>query len=232
MSIQANRRRVTLGFALLALGAAPGCVRVVTPGEECDEGVAMEDAGLGEGQDPPGTGAACAAGGVEIDGSQAAWRGGTDAVDVEVHVFACYCCPACAQFEPELERVMARSDIASRTRFFIHHFPLRGFPYARELHLAAVAAERQGRFWDMHPRLFGLRNGKPGDFRDLAEELGLDMERYDEDVDDPAVASVVCGDLAQGEKAGVNGTPTVFVCGRKLSDAMSLESTLEARLGL
>lgn len=192
----------------------------------------MADAGLNEGQDPPGQGALCGTGGFDFDGSQSPWKGGTEAVDVEVHVFACYCCPACAQFAPELERIMARPEIASRARFFIHHFPLGGFPYARELHLAAVAAERQGRFWDMHPRLYGLRAGKPDDFRDLAEELGLDMERYDEDVSDPAVESVVCGDLAQGGAAGVVGTPTVFVCGTALEKAMFLESTLETRLGL
>jgi protein-disulfide isomerase len=97
------------------------------------------------------------------------------------------------------------------------HFPLRSIhPHAQAAAEAAEAAARQGRFWDMHDLLF--RNQlrlQPADVRRLAERLDLDLARFDSDVVDPAIQARIERDVESGAHSGVDGTPSLFIDGRR-----------------
>jgi protein-disulfide isomerase len=87
-------------------------------------------------------------------------------------------------------------------------------------HLAAVAAGRQGRFWEFHDRLFADQERLNLEaYRKYVGELGLDVSRFEKDLADPDVRKVVEADKAQARSLGVTGTPGFFVNGRFLGGA-------------
>jgi protein-disulfide isomerase len=94
-------------------------------------------------------------------------------------------------------------------------------PRAPALHAAAEAAGLQGAFWEMCDSLFADR-GRVDDphLWQRAERLGLDLERFDRDRRSNSVARRVRRDFETGVQAGVVGTPTIFIGGRKLDDGL------------
>jgi protein-disulfide isomerase len=96
---------------------------------------------------------------------------------------------------------------------------------------AAGAAPRQDRFWEMHDVLF--RNQlrlEPADLRRFADRLGLDLRRWESDVADPATAARIERDIETGLQSGVDGTPSLFIDGRRYEgprDADSLGQALD-----
>jgi protein-disulfide isomerase len=117
-------------------------------------------------------------------------------------------CPYCAALSLRLEQVTCR--------LVFRHFPVRSsHPRAWPAACAAEAADRQGRFWEMHDLLFS----DPGRLEDphlwrRAERLGLDLDRFEADRRSEAVRDRVRGDFRSGVRAGVVTTPTVFTAGR------------------
>jgi protein-disulfide isomerase len=103
------------------------------------------------------------------------------------------------------------------------NFPLPNHPYANKASMAALAADRQGKFWEYHRKLFesnaSLSDAK---MKDIATELGLDIEKFTKDLRDPGLQSLISRDLTEGVKAEVQGTPTLFVNGKPVRNA-SLE---------
>jgi formate-nitrite transporter family protein len=111
------------------------------------------------------------------------------------------------------------------------YFPLREMhPHAQAAAEAAEAAARQGRFWEMHDVLF--RNQlrlESADLRRYAERLGLDLERFESDVADSVTGARIERDVESGEESGVDGTPSLFIDGRRYlgpRDTASLEEAL------
>ena len=96
------------------------------------------------------------------------------------------------------------------------HFPLNFHKDAMPAAKASMAAMRQGRFWPYHDLLF--ENQKALSEKDLlfyAEMLGLDMDKFKADMADPEIEKKIKADMAEGQPAGVRGTPTVFINGRR-----------------
>jgi len=97
------------------------------------------------------------------------------------------------------------------------NFPIRSHKYSEPAAKAALAAQKQGKFWPFHDLLYahfkGLSDKK---MRDIANQLKLDMVRFEKDRKDPAVAGKVRADIRDGNRAGVRGVPTVFINGRRL----------------
>ncbi len=90
--------------------------------------------------------------------------------------------------------------------------------------VAAFAARRQGKFWEFHDRLFdNFDNLSDVKFVEIALELGLDMEKFDRDINDLKIVARINQDIRFGANAGVRGTPTIFINGR-LSRARTLEA--------
>jgi len=106
-------------------------------------------------------------------------------------------------------------------------FPLRKHKYAKKAAVAAFAARRQGKFWEYHDLLFeNIDTLSDQKFRQIARELGLDLERFEKDINDLKIVARINQDIRLGAHMGVRGTPTVFINGR-VSRARTLEA-LEA----
>ena len=99
------------------------------------------------------------------------------------------------------------------------NFPLKNHKFAMKAAVAALAAESQGKFWEFHDLLFKNYN-KLNDqkIQDIALVVGLNQEEYEKKKKDPAIERKVRQDLSEGRQAGVRGTPTIFINGRRLKD--------------
>ena len=83
--------------------------------------------------------------------------------------------------------------------------------------IAALAAEKQGKFWEFHDLLFQNYNRlNEQKVKEIAQQLKLNMEKFEKDRKDPRIRAMINRDLAEGNRAGVRGTPTVFINGRLL----------------
>ena len=125
-----------------------------------------------------------------------------------------YECPYSRQAFRAIERV--ERELSGRVRFAFRHFPLTQIhPHALAAAAAAEAAARQDRFWEMHDLLYHRQKAlEDDDLRLYASELGLDLERFDDDRANAAVRARIARDVASGEATGVvRGTPTLFIDG-------------------
>jgi protein-disulfide isomerase len=124
-----------------------------------------------------------------------------------------YECPYSRQAFRAIERV--ERELPGRFRFAFRHFPLTQIhPHALAASASAEAAARQGRFWEMHELLFHRQKAlEDDDLRSYANEVGLDLARFDHDRADADVMARIARDVASGEASGVRGTPTLFIDG-------------------
>lgn len=165
-----------------------------------------------------------------IDVGDAPIRGPVDA-PVTLVVFDDFQCPYCARLAPVLKQVLERNS--QTVRLVLKNFPLSMHRYARKAAIAALAAGRQGKYWQMHDLLFeNYRQLSDEKVDELAGKLNLDMARWKKDLADPALAAQVDADLRQGQKLGVRGTPTLYVNGRLVRDRspQGLQQLIDAEL--
>jgi len=137
---------------------------------------------------------------------------------VTITVFDDFECPYCARLVPTLNQVVAAYP--TQVRVVYKHFPLNMHKSARLAAVASIAARNQGKFWPLHDQLFANYNKlNDGKIRELAESIGLDMDRFDKDIADPAVQQEIAADLQLGTASGVRGTPSVYINGAQLKDS-------------
>lgn len=133
-------------------------------------------------------------------------------------------CPACYSYEATLQQVATKYEGKLRMQF--RNFPLSSIhQHAVAAARAAEAASLQGKFWEMHDKLYDQSGwiswSQSGDsnialiFRGYAQEIGLDMAKYDTDVNSAAVLASINADRAEAEKLGFTGTPS-FVLGGEI----------------
>ncbi|BCR05562.1 hypothetical protein DESUT3_26310 [Desulfuromonas versatilis] len=152
----------------------------------------------------------------EFDLSASPTLGPADA-PVSVVVFDDFQCPYCARLAPQLKQLL--TSYPEKVKVVFKNFPLRSHPFARSAAIAALAAHRQGRFWDYHDLLFANYNQlDDGKFQQFAQQLQLDLERFEQDRQDPELWALITRDTGEGVEGGVRGTPTVFVNGRLLKN--------------
>jgi protein-disulfide isomerase len=118
---------------------------------------------------------------------------------------------------PVLEQVLERYP--DDVKIVFKNFPLRNHKFAMKASTAALAAESQGKFWEFHDLLFKNYN-KLNDqkIREIALGLGLDQTEFNKKMKDPKITAMIRQDVQEGGQAGVRGTPTVFINGRRLND--------------
>jgi Na+:H+ antiporter, NhaA family len=140
-----------------------------------------------------------------------------------------YECPHCAAAAPVIRELLDRSD--GRLRFVFRHLPLVDVhPGAALAALAAEAAGEHGRFWEMHDRL--LDHHEDLDAHELvghAEAIGLDLARFQADLDAGRFSAHVGQDVNSAEESGVAGTPTFFIDGIRYDGVHDIDA-LEARV--
>lgn len=143
---------------------------------------------------------------------------------VEVVLYSDFQCPFCALFARSFRELQVKGVEGVRTTVRFKHFPLVMHTTAPLAHQAALAAGEQGKFWEMHDLLFANQGAfaRP-DLLRFAAKLGLDTARFQKDLDDNRLKRLVEADQAEGEKLGVQATPTFFVNGKKYTGAKSFE---------
>lgn len=150
----------------------------------------------------------------DINTSGAPVRGPANA-PVQIIVFSDFQCPYCDRLEPLLSQVLAKYP--RQVKLVFKQFPLNMHPFSRKAAAASLAAGEQGKFWEMHDRLFeNARRLSDSLIDQMAKDLGLDMAKFKESLSDPSMQSRINEDIQDGYKAGVRGTPTVFIDGKLL----------------
>ena len=132
-------------------------------------------------------------------------------------------CPYCGRAEPVVREVL--SDFAD-VRYVWRHLPLSDVhPNAQIAAEAAEAAARQGAFWEMHDLLLEHQGDlEPRDLIGYAEQLGLDVERFREDLRRGTGAPRIEEDVDSADRSGVTGTPTFFINGRRHAGAYDVQT--------
>lgn len=146
---------------------------------------------------------------------------GNDAASVTIVEFGDYQCQFCGDAYPILKEI--EEAFGRQIRFVFRHFPLaNAHQYAVPAALAAEAAGLQGKFWEMHDALFDNQYRLNGDlFDELAETIGLDLERFQQDSVSDALREKVENDFDSGVRSGVNGTPSFYVNGTKFDGGVT-----------
>jgi protein-disulfide isomerase len=138
---------------------------------------------------------------------------GADDAPVTIVAFSDFECPYCTKGAANLERLSA--EFGDDVRIVFRNMPLPMHPNADRAAIAAAAAHRQGKFWEMHDALFATQGRfAPDDLEALADEAGLDLAQYRRDIADPALSAAVERDIADAKALGIRGTPSFLVNGR------------------
>jgi protein-disulfide isomerase len=137
-------------------------------------------------------------------------------------------CPYCREAHGILQQLLAGRG--HRVRLVFRHFPLRQMhPHAQHAAEAAEAAAAQGRFWEMHDLLYERQEAlADDDLVGYADELGLDVGRFQAELWKHVYADRIREDFMGGVRSGVNGTPTFFINGRRHDGAWDLHSLSQA----
>jgi protein-disulfide isomerase len=143
---------------------------------------------------------------------------GSESAKVTIVEWADFQCPFCARVNPTLEQI--GKEYGDKVRIAFKHLPLSMHDRAQAAHQASEAAHRQGKFWEMHDRIFASpKDLSPETYLKYAGEMGLNMEQYNSDFASSSVRKAIEDDLALARELGVSGTPSFFVNGRFLSGA-------------
>ena len=154
-------------------------------------------------------------------------RGPIDAPVVLVE-YSDFECPYCGQAEPVVRALLA--EFGDELSYVFRHYPLSDVhPHAALAAEAVEAAAAQGAFWEMHDLLFANQSAlEVADLRRYVIDLGLDLQRFDDDLREGRFKRRVAEDATSGDRSGVAGTPTFFINGRRHYGAYDLATLTSA----
>lgn len=142
--------------------------------------------------------------------------------------YADFQCPACQSFVPVLQQLL--KDESDKLRIVYRYFPLiQVHRNAMSSSLAAEAAARQGKFWEMHDILFKNQSAwaesasAPDMFAGYAQQIGLDVNKYKADVNSSEVKSRIQTSIETASNMGLNHTPTFFLNGKEIETPTTLQ---------
>ena len=158
---------------------------------------------------------------------------------VTIDVFEDFQCPACQRFTENTEPLVIQNLVATgQARYVFHNYPFLdgdgvGSGESDQAANAAMCANEQDKFWDMHSILFANWNGEnQGAFNSrrlqaMAESLGLDMDAFNSCFSANKYKAEIQSDFELGGQMGVSGTPTVFVNGQRVGQPSQVASYQE-----
>ncbi|MEK6287928.1 MAG: thioredoxin domain-containing protein [Acidobacteriota bacterium] len=158
------------------------------------------------------------------------WRGGVNAA-VTIVEFTDYECPSCAATQAVLEEVA--KEYGDKVKLVARHFPLDMHKHAFKAAEAAEAAREQGKYWEYVTILFtNQRALEVEKLKEYASQSGLDRKKFDAALDSGKFSDRVKRDMADGDKIGVDSTPTVFINGKLAREKTreALKQAIEAAL--
>jgi protein-disulfide isomerase len=149
---------------------------------------------------------------------------GSPNAKVTIVEFSDFQCPFCQRFFLQtLPKIEEKYIKTGKVRFVYRDFPLNFHQYAQKAAEAAECADEQGKFWDYHDILFQKQSewaaAGESKFKEYAQQLGLDMQKFNQCLDSGKYANEVQKDYNDGLKYGVSGTPTFFINGREVIGA-------------
>lgn len=148
---------------------------------------------------------------------------GPAAAPVTIVEFSDFQCPYCGREVPVIDRLMKEYD--GKVRLVFRHFPLDFHPFAEKAAEAAVCAADQGKFWELHDKMFSNQQKLAvDDLKGYAKSVGVDAIKFDKCLDSGEKGDQVRADQKAGTEAGVNGTPAFFINGRQLNGAQPFET--------
>jgi protein-disulfide isomerase len=137
--------------------------------------------------------------------------------------FSDFQCPYCAAAVPQIRAIL--QAYPAQIKLIFKQFPLEEHPQADLAATAAVAAQKQGKFWPMHDALFAHSdNLSRKSILSYAKDIGLDVDKLENDMDTTEVRETVERDVEDGNDADVMGTPTIFIDGQRYNGAITFES--------
>lgn len=147
-----------------------------------------------------------------IDTKDSPFEGPADA-PITLTLFTDFECPYCSKMPPLIKQVLKKNP--KNLKVVFKNMPLDFHKMARPAAHAALAAQEQGKFWEFHDQLFKTKKLSTKSIEKIATDLKLDMDKFKADMKSPEILAKVEKDIKDGKKAGVTGTPTVFINGRR-----------------
>ena len=150
---------------------------------------------------------------------------GEDKAPITIVEFSDYQCPYCIRAEQTVKDLLALEKYKGKIKLHYRDFPLPSHTLAPKAAEAAHCAGDQGKYWEMHGKLFAVSPKlEVADLKAAARDVGLDAARFEKCLDSGEKAKLVTESQKAGEELGVRGTPAFFVNGRLLSGAQPLEA--------
>ncbi len=148
----------------------------------------------------------------DINIENSPFRGPEDA-KVTIVEFSDFQCPYCAKLHATLDQFVERN--ANVVKHVFKNYPLKFHKFAKQAAKAALAAGEQGKFWEMRTKLFeNFRSLNQENILKFAQELELDMEKFEQSLNDPTHDNSIRDDMIDAIVADVSGTPTIFINGK------------------
>ena len=157
---------------------------------------------------------------------------GPDDAPVTLVEYGDYQCPYCGEAYPIVKRL--QKHFGKTLRFVFRNFPLReSHPHAESAAETAEFAGAQGKFWEMHDRLFENQDHLGGPlYLELAKALGLSTTALRQALDDGQYKARIDADFTGGVRSGVNGTPTFFINGDRHDGPFDYDTLAHAIQGV
>jgi protein-disulfide isomerase len=158
---------------------------------------------------------------------------GPDNAKVTIVEFSDFQCPFCTRAASVVQQI--REKYGYKVRVVFRQYPLPMHAEARLAAQAALAAHQQGKFWEYHDLLFkNQRSLQRASLEEYAKQASLDVERLKKGLNDPLLEAAVDADVKLGEEVNVNGTPTIFINGKRVPNPTEFEPVaklIDAALG-
>ena len=147
---------------------------------------------------------------------------GPENAPITIYQFSEFQCPFCGKVEPTIKQL--EEAYGDKIRIIFKNNPLPFHGDAKLASEAALAAGAQGKFWEMHAILFANQKSlKREALVEYAKQLGLDIPKFEADLDNHTYAAQVEAEMAEAKDAGVSGTPTFVINGQKFVGAQPFE---------
>lgn len=147
---------------------------------------------------------------------------GSESAKITIIEFSDFECPYCKEASEALEAVLKKYPNDVRLAF--KHLPLPFHSQATPAAVASLAAHKQGKFWEYHDKLFGMQEElSSASFEKIAQELGLDLAKFKQDIASPELKKSVKEDADLAAELQIEGTPAIFVNGVQFSGVVPAE---------
>jgi len=146
---------------------------------------------------------------------------GAGKAPITIVEFSDFQCPYCIAATPEIQALL--KAYPQQVRLIFKEYPLENHSHAFTAATAALAAHKQGKFWAMHDAMFDQRDLSKPNLVALAKTAGVDVDRFEKDMESKEVRDAIAKDVEDGDHANVEGTPTIFINGQRYNGAIQLQ---------